>query len=130
MVNSVFSFAMKSNLAALPLLALQLLVEPTAALKRTEIATALAAPERSYPVTRIVNLLKDMQEQLQKEADADSDVYEKMACWCETNDKAKTKAIADAEAKLSQLESTIEKSIALKETIGIEIDGLSKEINE
>merc|ERR1719230_1672010 len=87
-------------------------------------------PARSYPVSRIVNLLTDMKTQLEKEADADTEVYEKLACWCETNDKAKTKAIADAEVKLSQLQSTIEKSIALKETLGVEIDGLEKEIAE
>ena len=26
-----------------------------------------------------------------------------MACWCETNDKEKTKSIADAEARISDL---------------------------
>jgi hypothetical protein len=25
-------------------------------------------------------------------------MYDKMVCWCETNEKEKTKAIADAEA--------------------------------
>jgi len=75
-----------------------------------------------------VDLLKEMQAQLQAEADADQEVYEKLACWCETNDKAKTKAISDAEALLSQLSATIDKHTALSATLTQEIENLNKEI--
>jgi hypothetical protein len=88
-----------------------------------------AGPDaRQYPVTRVVNLLKGMQKQMQQEQDTDEEVYEKMACWCETNDKDKTKAITDAEAKLSQLTTTIEKMTALSSALHSEIQGLEKEI--
>ncbi len=30
---------------------------------------------------------KDMLKQLEKEAEEDEEIYDKMACWCETNDK-------------------------------------------
>jgi hypothetical protein len=87
------------------------------------------APDaKQYPVTRVVELLKGMSKQLQEEQDTDEEVYEKMACWCETNDKAKTKAIADAEQKLSQLGATIEKHTALGASLNSEIEGLKKEI--
>merc|ERR1719420_949078 len=46
--------------------------------------------------------------QMEKEAEEDESVYDTMACWCETNDKEKTKAIADAEAKIKDLTTTIE----------------------
>merc|ERR1719217_1372714 len=49
-----------------------------------------------------------MQKQLEQEAEEDEEIYEKMACWCETNDKEKTKAIADAEARIEDLTSAIE----------------------
>merc|ERR1719401_2392954 len=44
-----------------------------------------------------------MLKQLQKEAEEDEDIYDKIACWCETNDKEKTKAIAEAEEKIDTL---------------------------
>ena len=34
--------------------------------------------------------MKDMQAQLEKEGKEDTEVYEKVTCWCETNDKGKT----------------------------------------
>merc|ERR1719262_1006657 len=44
-----------------------------------------------------------------------------MVCWCETNDKAKTKAIADGQQKVKVLTSTIEmysaSAASLKEEI-------------
>jgi hypothetical protein len=33
------------------------------------------------PVAKVVTLLKDMQKQLEKEAEEDEVVYEKMVCW-------------------------------------------------
>jgi len=53
-------------------------------------------------------LLKDMSKQLEKEADEDQDIYDKMACWCKTNEKEKTKSIADAESRISDLTTKIE----------------------
>jgi DNA repair exonuclease SbcCD ATPase subunit len=89
-----------------------------------------AAGAKNYPVSKVVTLLKDMMKQLEKEQDADEDAYSKMACWCETNNKGKTKSIADAEARLSNLDSTIAQMGALSETISGELKGLRKEIAE
>merc|ERR1719174_1919072 len=49
-----------------------------------------------------------MLKQMEKEADEDEEIYDQMACWCETNDKEKTQAIQDAEARVSDLSSTID----------------------
>jgi len=87
-----------------------------------------AAKER--PVTKVVNLLKDMQKQLEKEAEEDEEIYEKMACWCETNDKAKTKAIADAEAHIEDLTSSIEELSASSARLNTEIKNLEAEVAE
>jgi len=88
----------------------------------------LQAPAKSYPVSGVVELLRDMQKQLSKQADADEEIYEKLACWCTTNDKAKTQAIADAEARVTDLSATIEKTTALGETLKVEINGLEQEV--
>jgi hypothetical protein len=51
---------------------------------------------KNRPVSKVITLLKDMLKQLEKEAEEDEEIYDKMACWCETNDKEKTKSISDA----------------------------------
>jgi formiminotetrahydrofolate cyclodeaminase len=52
---------------------------------------------KNRPVSKVITLLKDMTKQLEKEAEEDQEIYDKLACWCTTNDKEKTKAIAEAE---------------------------------
>merc|ERR1719213_88275 len=54
-----------------------------------------------------------MLKQLEKEAEEDEEIYDKMACWCETNDKEKTKAIATAEQRLADLAASIEENTLL-----------------
>merc|ERR1719311_1281364 len=39
-----------------------------------------------------------MAAELDAEAKNDGELYDKLACWCETNDKDKTKAIGEAKA--------------------------------
>merc|ERR1719191_758810 len=72
-----------------------------------------AEAAKNRPVSKVITLLKDMLAQMEKEAEDDEAVYDTMACWCETNEKEKTKAIADAEAKIKDLMATIEELTAL-----------------
>eukprot|EP00420_Gonyaulax_spinifera_P031190 CAMPEP_0197869570 /NCGR_PEP_ID=MMETSP1439-20131203/433_1 /TAXON_ID=66791 /ORGANISM="Gonyaulax spinifera, Strain CCMP409" /LENGTH=337 /DNA_ID=CAMNT_0043488405 /DNA_START=58 /DNA_END=1067 /DNA_ORIENTATION=- len=87
-----------------------------------------AAGAKNRPVTKVITLLKDMLKQLEKEAEEDEEIYDKMACWCETNDKEKTKAIADAEAKISDLTTKIEELTASSARLNTEINNLEKEV--
>merc|ERR1719388_330539 len=66
--------------------------------------------------------------QLEKEAEEDEEVYEAMGCWCETNDKAKTKSIADAEQAISDLTAAIEELTASSARLNTEIANLEKEV--
>merc|ERR1719420_1577735 len=83
---------------------------------------------KNRPVTKVINLLKDMQTQLEKEGEEDQEVYEKVACWCETNDKDKTTAISDAESRITELTSTIEEATASSARLNTEIKNLATEI--
>jgi len=83
---------------------------------------------KNRPVSKVITLLKDMLEQLEKEAEEDEEIYDKMACWCETNDKEKTKSIADAEARIEDLTSKIEELTANSARLGTEIKNLEKEV--
>merc|ERR1719310_1896497 len=83
---------------------------------------------KNRPVSKVITLLKDMLKQLEKEAEEDEDIFDKMACWCETNDKEKTKAIKDAEARIAQLQVQIEEDTALSSQLNTEIKLTSEEV--
>merc|ERR1719499_2098791 len=83
---------------------------------------------KNRPVSKVITLLKDMLKQLEKEAEEDEEIYDKLACWCETNDKEKTKSIADAEAKIEDLTTKIEEYTAASARLGTEIKNLESEV--
>jgi len=85
-------------------------------------------PQKNRPVSKVITLLKDMLKQLEKEATEDEEIYDKLACWCETNDKEKTKSIADAEAKIEDLTTKIEELTALSARLNTEIKNLESEV--
>merc|ERR1719316_983005 len=82
--------------------------------------------DAAHPVAKVITLLKDMVAQLEKEAKEDEDTYEGMGCWCETNDKEKTKAIADAEERISSLTTSIEELTGKSGRLSEEIAELTK----
>jgi len=85
--------------------------------------------DRASPaVSRVVNLLKDMQAELQKEADNDSELYDKLVCWCETNEKEKTKAIEIAKQMISDYTATIEETAAKNAQLTTDVAQLKKEV--
>jgi len=83
---------------------------------------------KNRPVSKVINLLNDMQKQLEAEAKADGEIYDTFACWCETNDKEKSKAIADAEAKIKDLNIAIEELTAASTRLSAEIKMLEEEM--
>merc|ERR1719434_667249 len=87
-----------------------------------------AEAAKNRPVSKVITLLKDMLKQLEKEAEEDEEIYDKMACWCETNDKEKTKAIADAEARIEDLTTMIEELTASSARLNTEIKNLEGEV--
>merc|ERR1719265_1761427 len=74
---------------------------------------------------------------MEKEAEEDQEMYDKMGCWCETNEREKKEAIKIAEETIDQLTSDIEAGLAkvakleteiaqLKEDIAANIEALKK----
>jgi hypothetical protein len=76
---------------------------------------------KGTPVTRVVNLLKEMQNTLKTEMEEDEALYEKMECWCNTGKYEKSEAIDAGKAKIDQLTAANEEGFArskeLKEQI-------------
>merc|ERR1719433_1450214 len=87
-----------------------------------------AASQKPTPIQRVVKLLQEMKGQLEKEAGSDLQAYDKMVCWCETNDKAKTKAIEDAEAKIEELMAEVEMRAGKEGELKAKIAQAKKEI--
>merc|ERR1719277_2371847 len=98
------------------------LVSPAASL------TFDVAGAKNRPVSKVITLLKDMLKQLEREAAEDEEIYDKMACWCETNDREKTKAIKDAETRIGQLTIKIEELSAASARLSTEIKGHEGEV--
>jgi hypothetical protein len=84
--------------------------------------------DKNRPVSKVITLLKDMQKQLEKEQEADEEIYEKMECWCKTNDKEKTAAIEEAEQRIADLTASIEAGTAKSAQLNTEIANLDKEV--
>jgi chromosome segregation ATPase len=83
---------------------------------------------KEKPITKVVNLLKDMQAQLESEAAKDEEMYEQMGCWCTTYDKEKTESIAAAQKTIEELTASIEEGEAKSSKLEIEIATLEKEL--
>jgi len=69
-----------------------------------------------------------MLKQLEKEAEEDEEIYEALSCWCETNDKEKTKSINDAERRIKGLTIKIEEHTASSARLNTEVANLNKEV--
>jgi len=82
------------------------------------------------PIRRVVTLIEEMKAQVSKEGEADTEAYDKYACWCETNDREKTAAIATAEERIDSLSSAIEEYAAQITTLKTEIEALDKDLEE
>jgi len=81
-------------------------------------------------VRHVVDLLQKMKAQLEKEADQESDMYDKMVCWCETNNKDKTQAIEDAKAKDVVLMSEVKRRSSRFGELSADIAAMKKQVAE
>jgi len=80
------------------------------------------------PVQRVRMLLQKMKDELDAEASKEAEMYDKMVCWCETSEKEKKKAVADADAKDEQLTAEIEARSARFGQLSAEIAKTKEEI--
>jgi len=85
---------------------------------------------RANPVRHVVDLLQKMKVQLEKEGDEESTMYDKMVCWCETNNKEKTQAIDDAKTKDVVLMSEIKRRSSRYGELSADIATMKKQVAE
>jgi len=84
--------------------------------------------EWEKPIQKVLRLMKEMQTQLDKEAKADEDTMDKMACWCDTNEKLKTQAVAVNTQKASDLTAAIEEYTSKSATLAADIEQLTAQV--
>jgi len=86
---------------------------------------------KTRPVSKVIALLQDMAVELNKELDDDKAVYEEVSCWCQTNDKEKTRAIEMGEARIEALVAQLGEDGAkiqeLKATLASAKDKINKD---
>merc|ERR1719506_3440926 len=87
----------------------------------TSLSSSLTLDSGGRPVSKVVTLLKDMLKELENEAEEDEEIYDKMVCWCNLNDKEKTKAIKDGEDAIDVLITKIEEYTAAVSRLSTEI---------
>eukprot|EP00747_Dinoflagellata_sp_TGD_P136762 gnl/TRDRNA2_/TRDRNA2_175597_c0_seq22.p1 gnl/TRDRNA2_/TRDRNA2_175597_c0~~gnl/TRDRNA2_/TRDRNA2_175597_c0_seq22.p1 ORF type:complete len:761 (-),score=301.67 gnl/TRDRNA2_/TRDRNA2_175597_c0_seq22:99-2381(-) len=90
----------------------------------------LESSGKESPIKRVENLLLKMKAELEAEAAKEAEMYDKMVCWCETNEKEKTKAIADGEAKDKELVAEIATRSARYGVLSTEIANMKDQIAE
>lgn len=89
-------------------------------------ATALRT--EASPVAEVIQKLKNIEADLEKSMKDYKDTFEHIKCWCKNNDREKTKEIAEAETKISNLNASIEKNSALSAKLSAEIANTKKEL--
>jgi len=80
------------------------------------------------PVTRVVNLLKEMTETLNKEMDEDEGLYKKLSCWCNDNVYAKKLSSEANVEKIESLTASIEMLTARSSELKTKIEELETEV--
>ncbi|CAE7827908.1 unnamed protein product [Symbiodinium sp. CCMP2592] len=91
-------------------------------------AITLQSDDAERPTTKVVKLLKTMQETVESEGKADEETYDKFKCWCHENTDAKTKAAAEAETTARELKARVEELAAQSERLKGEIEKAEDEV--
>merc|ERR1719215_1949929 len=90
------------------------LASPGAAItaKLTQLSKDLDMSTKTRPIMKVVRMLEDMKEELNKELEDDKAVQKLLDCWCTTGVKEKTKAIELAESRIAELEAALGEALA------------------
>eukprot|EP00448_Togula_jolla_P023927 CAMPEP_0170592268 /NCGR_PEP_ID=MMETSP0224-20130122/12837_1 /TAXON_ID=285029 /ORGANISM="Togula jolla, Strain CCCM 725" /LENGTH=721 /DNA_ID=CAMNT_0010916169 /DNA_START=44 /DNA_END=2209 /DNA_ORIENTATION=+ len=92
---------------------------------------ALAIAEPAFnPLKKVVTMLEEMKEQVQKEADEDLAAYDKYSCWCTNGEKEKTAAIESATSQIDELTSANSEGLAKEGELKTMIGELAASIEE
>lgn len=84
--------------------------------------------DATRPTTKVVKLLQGMQEQLETEAKADEETYDKFKCWCHDNTVAKEKAVKEAKLATTELQDRVEILLSKSQRLKAEVEKTEDEV--
>jgi predicted RNase H-like nuclease (RuvC/YqgF family) len=93
-------------------------------------AYALRIRESERPITKVINMLKEMTKQLVAEGEEDQRIFDQLDCWCKTQDKEKTEAIAENESTIKEKTALIAELSGKVAKHTSEIEHLEKDLQE
>jgi flagellar biosynthesis chaperone FliJ len=99
-----------------------MVVFPLVALLVVGHAAALETHAAVNPIRKVVTMLQMMQNKVTAEGKKKEALFDKYMCYCQNADETLAKSIADAEAKIPQLESEIKEAAALKEQLEADLE--------
>ena len=82
------------------------------ALSTSNVAVTSLEKDKQGPMSKVVELLEEMSNELEAEAKKDKDVYESLTCWCKSNEEGKGSQIEVYKTAIDGLEALIEGSAA------------------
>lgn len=86
------------------------------------------AEAKKRPTTKVVELLKGMQEQLESEAAEDEKTYENFKCWCTKNTEAKSKSVKAAQRALKEKKLRADELVSKSQRLKGEIEASEDEM--
>merc|ERR1719443_2326341 len=82
------------------------------------------------PVTKVVELIKELKSKIEADGKAESKIYNKYACWCETTSARKATNIHQAMADIKSLSTQVLEYKGSVATLASEITELSSEMQD
>jgi len=92
-------------------------------------AVLQVAESGGNPIYKVVNLLKEIQKEVEKESREDDRSYRKYNCWCKDTDKEKTESIYSAKDSLQDATSALQTSSAELKRLKDEIASIKEQMN-
>jgi len=91
-------------------------------------AGLVAASNSGSPVEKVVELIQGVLDRTIADGEAEQQIYDKYACWCETTAKRKANAITEAQFEMRRLGQQILSLKGKIATLTSEIEGLAADI--
>jgi len=91
---------------------------------------ALVAVASGSPVTKVVELIKELKGKIEADGKAEQKIYNKFACWCETTSERKATAIHQATADIKSHGTSVLEYKGSIATYTSEINELGREIQD
>merc|ERR1719389_1044137 len=84
-------------------------------------ALVLSGKAKANPMRRIITMLQDMQKEVEREGEAEKEIWDKALCACEGGEAELDKTIADSQASIEEWTAKTESGKAEKSQLTQEV---------